>query len=154
MKAFLYSSLAVLAAFVAYSTAAPKKAEFPEGSPAFKTSLQSALSEAKKDGKPVIAIYSAVWCGPCQDMKHKVYPSAAIKPFHDKFVWAYLDADDQSANGADMKKFGVEGIPHIQFLSATGKSIDKQVGSSSPDEFAKKLEGVLKKAGPAKTAGN
>jgi len=153
MKTSLFSTLAVLAALVVYSTAAPK-ADFPAGSPAFKTSLRSALTEAKKDGKPVIAIYSASWCGPCQDMKHKVYPSAQVKPFHDKFVWAYLDADDESANGADMKKFGVEGIPHIEFLNASGKSVDKQVGSSSPDEFAAKLKGVLKKAGTEKTASN
>jgi thiol:disulfide interchange protein len=154
MKTFLYSSLALVALLVAYTTAATNKTDFPEGSPAFKTSLKSALAEAKKENKPVIAIYSASWCGPCQEMKHKVYPSAAVKAFHDKFVWAYLDADDEAANGADMKKFGVEGIPHIQFLSSAGKPIDKQIGSSSPGEFVQKLEGVLKKAGGTKTASN
>jgi thiol:disulfide interchange protein len=143
--------LMACAALLLLSTPAVRAGEFPEGSPAFKTSLPEALSAAKKEGKPVIAIYSAVWCGPCQQMKHNVYPSAQVKPFHDKFVWAYLDADDEKANAADMKKFGVEGIPHIQFLSASGKSLDKQIGSSSAEEFVQKLQEVLKKAGP-KTA--
>ncbi len=118
----------------------------PKGSPKFKNSLPTALSEAKKDNKPVIAIFSAVWCGPCQQMKNNVYPSEAVKPFHDKFVWAYLDAD-AAANKAPMKKFGVKGIPHIEFLDSTGKSIGKQVGANSPEAFAKTLEEMLKKAG-------
>jgi thiol:disulfide interchange protein len=148
---FLWS-FAACAALIICSVPAARAADFPEGSPGFKTSLPAALKEAKKEGKPVIAIYSAVWCGPCQQMKHKVYPSAQVKPFHDKFVWAYLDADDEKANAADMQKFGVEGIPHIQFLSSSGKPIDKQIGSSSPEEFVEKLQSVLKKAGPPKTA--
>ena len=28
-------------------------------------------------------------------MKKSVYPSDAVKPLHDKFVWAYLDTDDE-----------------------------------------------------------
>jgi thiol:disulfide interchange protein len=149
MKTLLSScSLALCAALLVLSAPVARAGDFPEGSPDFKTSLPDALSAAKKEGKPVIAIYSAIWCGPCQMMKHNVYPSAQVKPYHGKFIWAYLDADDEKANAADMKKFGVEGIPHIQFLTSSGETLDKQIGASSPDTFVKKLETVLKKAGP------
>ncbi len=134
----------IAVAFIAASTSFA--GNHPKGSPKFKTSLSAALTEAKKDNKPVIAIFSAVWCGPCQKMKNDVYPSEAVKPFHDKFVWAYLDVDVASNNAAK-KKFGVSGIPHIEFLDSTGKSIGKQVGSNSPEAFAKTLEEMLKKAG-------
>ena len=63
-------------------------------------------------------------------------------------MWAYLDADE-AGNKKVMEEFKVSGIPHIQFLDKDGKAIDKQVGASNPAEFAKKLEGVLAKAGPA-----
>ena len=122
--------------------------DFPEGSPAFEHNLTDALAKAKKDGKPVVAVFSAVWCGPCQAMKKSVYPSSEVKPFQSKFVWAYIDADEKS-NAADMQKFGVSGIPHIEILDKDGKSIGKQVGSSSPKDFVKTLEGALKKAGGA-----
>lgn len=131
-------------AFIAASTTFA--GDFPEGSPAFEHKLSDALTKAKAENKPIIAIFSAVWCGPCQTMKKKVYPSAEVKPFHDKFVWAYLDADD-AANAADMKKFKVEGIPHIEFLDSKGKSIGQQVGSGPSADFAKKLEEMIKKAG-------
>ncbi len=134
--------LALAAIFAATTSFA---ADFPKGSPKFETSLKSALSEAEKTGKPVIAVFSAVWCGPCQDMKKNVYPSDAVKAYHDKFVWAYLDTDEAS-NAKAGEKYGVSGIPHIQFLDKSGKALDKQVGSSSAEDFAKTLEGVLSKA--------
>jgi thiol:disulfide interchange protein len=144
-------TLTTLLAVAFVASGAAFSADFPKGSPKFKTTLGAATSEAKKDNKPVIAIFSAVWCGPCQTMKRDVYPSDAVKAYHDKFVWAYLDADS-SSNQASMKKFGVSGIPHIEFLDSAGKSVGKQVGSTSPDAFAKTLEAMLKKAGGAKTA--
>jgi thioredoxin-like negative regulator of GroEL len=133
------ASVIVLSAF---ALAAATAADFPKGSPKFEDSARSVLSDAKKSGKPIVMVFSAVWCGPCQAMKNDVYPSEAVKAFHDKFEWAYLDTDD-SSNEKVAKEFGVSGIPHIQFLDAAGKPIDKQIGSTSPDAFAKKLESVL-----------
>lgn len=116
--------------------------DFPKGSPKFEDSARSVLNDAKKSGKPIIMVFSAVWCGPCQMMKKDVYPSSVVKPFHDKFEWAYLDTDDKS-NAKVAEEFGVSGIPHIQFLDSTGKPIDKQIGSTSPEGFVEKLEAVL-----------
>ncbi len=121
-------------------------ADFPKGSPKFLTSYDAALKASKESGKPVVMIFSAAWCGPCQANKKAVYPSDAVQPFHEKFVWAYLDADDE-ANIPAMQKFGVTGIPHIQFLDKGGKSLGNAVGGTSPEEFAKVLDVTLKRAG-------
>lgn len=119
--------------------------DFPKGSPDFKDSSASAISAAKKSGKPVILVFSAAWCPPCQAMKHDVYPSAEVRALQDKFVWAYLDVDDPR-NESAATKYGVNGIPHIEFLNASGKEIDKQIGGTSAEAFAKTLESVLTKA--------
>ena len=100
---------------------------------------------------PVLIDFSASWCGPCQAMKKNVYPSAEVQAYHDKFVWAYLDVDDKN-NKKVASEFKVSGIPHIEFLSADGKELDKQVGGNQPAAFAKKLETVLKAAGGAEKA--
>jgi thioredoxin-like negative regulator of GroEL len=134
---------AILLALAAVTSLA-LASDFPKGSPEFKDSSTYALSAAKKSGKPVVIVFSAAWCGPCQTMKKEVYPSAAVKAFHDKFIWAYLDIDDER-NERVSKKFGVSSIPHIEFLDAQGKEIDKQIGSNSPEDFAKTLESVLAK---------
>ena len=120
--------------------------DFPKGSPKFEHDFKAVSAAAEKSGKPMILVFSAVWCGPCQLMKKDIYPSAAVKPFHDKFEWAYLDADEDK-NAALMKKFDVSGIPHIQFLSKSGKDLGSQIGATSAEDFANTLEKTLKKAG-------
>jgi len=119
--------------------------DFPTGSPKFGTDYKAALETAKKEGKPAIIVFSASWCGPCQTMKKEVYPSKEVTALHDKFVWAYLDVDEE-VNGAPAKSYKVEGIPHVQFVSADGKDLGNQVGSTSAGEFTSTLEKVLKKA--------
>lgn len=130
---------------LAAATSLTLASDFPKGSPEFKNSSTSALSAAKKSGKPVILVFSAGWCPPCQAMKHDVYPSAEVKPLQDKFVWAYLDVDDASNEGV-ATKYGVNGIPHIEFLNAEGKELGKQVGGTSAEAFAKTLQQMLTKA--------
>ncbi|MBK8091171.1 MAG: thioredoxin family protein [Verrucomicrobiaceae bacterium] len=136
----------LLTLLLAAATITSLASDFPKGSPTFKSSATSAINAAKKEGKPVILVFSAAWCPPCQAMKKDVYPSAAVKAYHDKFVWAYLDVDDGS-NRRAAEKAGVSGIPHIQFLDAQGNEIGKQVGGNSPEAFAKTLESMLAKAG-------
>ena len=121
--------------------------DFPAGSPAFASSFAAATTAAQASGKPVVVVFSASWCPPCQVMKNEVYPSAAVKDFRNRFEWAYLDIDEPE-NAAIAERFGVNGIPHIQFLNQQGKSLGNQVGSTTPEEFAKRLDKVLRKAGP------
>ncbi|MES2595726.1 MAG: thioredoxin family protein [Verrucomicrobiota bacterium] len=119
--------------------------DFPAGSPKFGTDYKAALETAKKEGKPVVLVFSAAWCPPCQAMKKTVYPSAEVKPLQDKFVWAYLDTDVE-ANAAAAEKYQVQGIPHVQFLDKDGKALISQVGGVSAAEFAGILNKVAEKA--------
>lgn len=138
---------AIAGAFALFTAAILQgKDDFPKDSPKFEHSYRSALKKAEKEGKPLVVVFSASWCGPCQAMKKNVYPSEAIKGYHDKFIWAYLDVDDNS-NDKAKEEFKVSSIPHIQFLNAKGEPIDKQIGgSAAPENFAKTLDGVLAKA--------
>ena len=138
--------LAIISAAIISSvlSVAANAKDFPKGSPKFVTDYNTALAAAKKADKPVLVVFSAVWCPPCQANKRNVYPSAAVKQYHEKFIWAYLDTD-QPKNAAVANKFGVNGIPHIQFVTKDGKTIDKTMGGTTPKRFARTLKGVLKK---------
>lgn len=129
---------------LAAATSLTLASDFPKGSPDFKDTTATAMSAAKKSGKPVILVFSAAWCPPCQTMKRDVYPSAEVKALHDKFVWAYIDIDDPR-NESAATKYGVNSIPHIEFLNAEGKEISKQIGGTSSKDFAKTLQNVLAK---------
>lgn len=134
--------MAVLIGLVLASPMRGSAADFPEGSPTFALSYAEAAKLAKETGKPMLLVFSADWCGPCQRNKNEVYPSAPVQPLHDAFVWAYLDVD-QKANEQAAEAFGVNGIPHIQFVNAEGtKSLHQVIGSSSPRAFARTLKKV------------
>lgn len=75
-------------------------------------------------------------------MKKHVYPSSEVKPYHDQFVWAYLDADDPE-NQMLMNENRVEGIPHISFISSNGYHLGQTVGGMGAAQFAEVLEGLL-----------
>lgn len=127
---------------LALVTAAGHAADFPAGSPPFFRKYDEALEKAKSSGKPAIVIFSASWCPPCQEMKRTVYPSAEVRPLHDKFVWAYLDFDDP-ANRPLAAKYKVESIPQIFFFSPSGKPVAAMNTFFPPKEFAAALQQVL-----------
>ena len=125
-------------------------ADFPPGSPKFFTTSAGVLKAAKQNGKPVIIVFSASWCGPCQTMKKDVYPSSEVQPLQDKFNWAYLDIDDES-NGKLAEGFKVDTIPHLFFLDSSGKTtLDDLKDVTTSKDFAKKLTKVLTKIEAAK----
>jgi len=133
----LLALVALSAALILPSLRAEEKKE-----PVFHDDFEEALAASEEEGKPLIAIFSAAWCPPCQTMKRNVYPSELVQPFHDQFVWAYLDADAE-ANRPLMQRFGVSGIPHITFLKPDGDALGHFTGAAPPEGFARILTQVL-----------
>jgi thioredoxin-related protein len=84
-------------------------------------------------------------------MKKEVFPSSEVKKFHDRFVWAYLDMDEES-NAAAVEKFGVNIIPHIEFLNMKGKRAHQELGAPQSEQFVSILKQVLKKTGGSEKA--
>ncbi|MEX2581394.1 MAG: thioredoxin family protein [Verrucomicrobiales bacterium] len=119
----------------------PTTAVSADSAPKFHHDFAEASAAAKEAGKPLITIFSASWCPPCQQMKRAVYPSEAAQPYHEKFVWAYLDADEEK-NRPLAGKFGVSGIPHIAFLRPDGSMIGHFAGAVSPEQFTGILDKV------------
>lgn len=144
-------ALLILSLFVSISLHA---SDFPAGSPKFFTTAPAVLKAAKQNGKPIIMVFSAAWCGPCQTMKKEVYPNELVQPLHDKFNWAYLDIDDE-ANGKLAEGFHVETIPHLFFLDSAGKTtLDQLKDVTAPKDFVKKLKHVLKTVEKVSKAGS
>ncbi len=121
------------------------QADFPAGSPAFHTDYEQALAEARAQDKPVVLVFSASWCPPCRANKANVYPSAEVQPLHADFVWAYLDTD-VAQNRPYAGRYGVRGIPHIQFVDPSGAPLGAAVvGGTTPADFARELDGAARR---------
>ncbi|KAL3358694.1 hypothetical protein AABB24_015683 [Solanum stoloniferum] len=99
-----------------------------------KESWDQKLAEAKKEGKIVIANFSASWCGPCR----------MISPFYCELSEKYLSLMFLTVDVDELTEFSsswdIKATPTFFFLK-DGEQIDKLVGANKP-ELQKKITTV------------
>lgn len=110
---------------------------------AWRTSLPSALKEAKKSGKPVFVDFSATWCGPCQDMKKETFKNAKVIAELKKWVAVDIDTDKQEKVAA---KYKVDAMPTLVVVKPSGAVVSKAVGYQSAGDLLKWLKANYSKA--------
>lgn len=110
--------------------------------PKFQSSFEEAREKAEVENKPLVVIFSAKWCPPCEQMRRVVYPSKELKRFHDEFVWAYLDTEELE-NQALMQKYGVLTVPHITVHNLDGLVTSELRGAVGKTQLAQALSEVL-----------
>ena len=94
---------------------------------------------AEEKDRPMIVLFTAGWCPPCQALKKNVLTKPEI---HDAlqagFVPVQIDLTDQSAqnpNIAVAQQYGVSGIPTVVAMSADGKPIEAYRGKHTVESF-------------------
>ncbi|KAG0450704.1 hypothetical protein HPP92_026802 [Vanilla planifolia] len=90
------------------------------------------ISEAAKEGKIVVANFSASWCGPCR-MMAPVYTQLSLNNPH--FVFLTVDVDDLMDLSSS---WNIPATPTFFFLK-DGQQIDKLVGANKPELERKML---------------
>ncbi|XP_059641905.1 thioredoxin H-type-like [Cornus florida] len=107
-----------------------------------KESWDEKLSEARRDGKIVVANFSASWCGPCR----------VIAPFycelsekHPSLMFLTVDVDELIELSTS---WDIKATPTFFFLR-DGQQFDKLVGANKP-ELQKKITAILDSAEPCK----
>ncbi|KAK4478393.1 hypothetical protein RD792_013860, partial [Penstemon davidsonii] len=100
-----------------------------------KESWEQKLAEAKRDGKIVIANFSAVWCGPCK-MIAPFYVELSEK--HPSIMFLTVDVDELTEFSTS---WDIKATPTFFFLK-DGQQLDKLVGANKP-ELQKKMTAIL-----------
>ena len=100
-----------------------------------KEAWEQKLSEASRDGKIVLANFSATWCGPCR-MIAPFYSELSEK--HPSLMFLVVDVDELTEFSTS---WDIKATPTFFFLK-DGQQVDKLVGANKP-ELQKKITAVL-----------
>lgn len=103
-------------------------------------SMEAAIAESQRTGKPLLLDFNADWCPPCQRMKHEAFENADIARAVEAAVIPVSVVDRYRETGANppeiddlQRRFGIEAFPTLVVLSLKNGQFAKSEGYGGPD---------------------
>ncbi|MCP5053559.1 MAG: hypothetical protein GY940_40710 [bacterium] len=87
------------------------------------TPFNEILNVARKTDKPILAVFSATWCGPCQGVKKTVFKSNDFKRVADKAILLYVEQTTYKGKEFNEKN-NVKSFPTFKLFSSQGLMLD------------------------------
>jgi thiol:disulfide interchange protein DsbD len=104
-----------------------------------------ALAQAAQDHRPVLIDFAADWCAACKELDRETYSAAPVVAEGQRFVTIKVDGTNEPESvQALYKRFGVQGLPTIAFVSSAGALLNspRVTGFIEPDAFLSELHKV------------
>lgn len=114
--------------------------------PAFaqKLTLQDAVNEAAKNGKPVLVFATADWCGPCQSFKRGALASERVtKAIAAKTVPVLLDVTNAQTAPPGTERLGIQSIP-VLIMYKNGAEVARLEGGAGEAEVVAWIDAAAK----------
>lgn len=106
------------------------------------TSLDAAINIAKKEQKPLFAIFTAGWCSPCREFENETLYNPDIASLLSGFILVKVDTDKPEIRPI-IERYGVRQIPTVLMISTEGKELERVTGFYPPRFFRPPLEAAL-----------
>ena len=92
--------------------------------------------------KPVLLMFTADWCGPCQNFKRAVLADNRVSGrLRESCVFGKVDLTRWEGESADVaRRFGVRSIPTLMLVNSAEQEIDRYAGPHDPEVFAQWLD--------------
>lgn len=104
------------------------------------TSVDAALADAKKTGRPILLDMYTDWCEWCHALDDTTYTDSTFVDYSRKFTMARVNAEVDTVNAA---KYHVKSYPTVLVLKSDGTEIDRVVGYSRAPGFIAEIDNYL-----------
>ncbi|MEM9020918.1 MAG: thioredoxin family protein [Planctomycetota bacterium] len=105
--------------------------------------LDAGKQVAAEQDRPMVVLFTASWCPPCQRLKKSVFQDAAVNQLlGEQYVAVQVDLSDRShdnPNHAIRQQYHVNGIPAVMAMNKQGDVVSvmdlRQPQNFTPDGF-------------------
>ena len=106
---------------------------------AWGTRRDKAVEAARREGKPLLMYFSAVWCGPCHDMQDSLWSRPDVIEMTSKFVCLHIDVDKDPSSA---QHFAADNLPTVSIADPWGTELVRREGYSVPEPFVALLQAM------------
>jgi thioredoxin-related protein len=104
----------------------------------WRTDFIAAREESRTSHKPILAYFTADWCGPCDEMKHTTWADKHVEETLRDYVPVKIDID----HNLDLAmKYNADPIPLLAILNDEGHIVRQYTGLIEPADFVLWLKG-------------
>jgi len=100
-------------------------------------SLEDGKKVAMTTNKLILVDFWATWCGPCRKMDSESWSKEEVSVLMNNYVSVKLDIDQ---NRSLAQEYGVQGIPYVFILDATGKILYQQMSYKTKSQVMNLLK--------------
>lgn len=113
--------------------------------------LAAATARAAEQNRPVLAVATADWCGPCQAYKRSTLASAAVAAAaSERTVPILLDVTERGGPASeDAARLGVSAIPATFLIAPDGRVLERAVGGLSEGDLLAMIDRAAAALAPA-----
>lgn len=115
--------------------------------PGWADGMPAGQALAEEADKPMLVLFTAGWCPPCQALKKNVLTQASVhEALQAGFVPVQIDLTDQSSsnpNVAVADQYGVQGIPAVMAMTPEGQVVSTFEGARDVAGFTDWLKQVV-----------
>lgn len=101
------------------------------------TDWHEAKKKSSETGKPILAMFSASWCGPCKTMIGTVFPTDEAMAALEDFVPVYIDSEKQRELASEN---GIRAFPTFKCFASNAEEAAEHVGAKPTEGFIELLK--------------
>ena len=106
--------------------------------------FEKALEKAKEGNRKLFVVFSALWCSPCQQLKHNIFKNEKFKDILGDIIPVYVEQTTKKGNEL-CKKYKIRAFPTMKILNSDGKEIASTTGATIDMSYYVNWIGMAKK---------